>query len=69
MPLQHFGKLEADALKAADDLAKAKRVQTKLMTGLKDAPPTDPKLTHSAQKRDFPKRKQVGGISQPPKTE
>lgn len=52
----------------ADDLAKAKRVQTKLMTGLKDAPPTDPKLTHSAQKRDFPKRKEFGGIPQPPKT-
>jgi hypothetical protein len=51
----------------ADDLAKAKRVQTKLMTGLKDAPPTDPKLTQSAQKREFPKRKEFGGVAQPPR--
>jgi hypothetical protein len=50
----------------SDDLAKAKQVQTKLMTGLKDAPPTDLKLTHSAQKRDFPKRKEFGGVAQPP---
>ena len=50
----------------AEDLVKAKRMQTKLMIGLKDAPPTDPKLTPSAQKRDFPKRKEFGGVAQPP---
>lgn len=50
----------------ADDLAKAKRVQSKLMTGLKDASPTDPKLTHLAQKGTFPKRKEFGGVPQPP---
>ena len=41
----------------ADDLTKAKRMQTKLMIGLKDAPLTDPKLTQSASKDIFPKRK------------
>jgi len=50
----------------ADDLAKAKRVQTKLMNGLKDIPPTDPKLTNSAQKRAFPKPKVFDGPRKPP---
>jgi integrase len=53
----------------ADDLAKAKRMQTKLMVGLKDAPPTDPKLTHSVPKRSFPKRKEFSGVAQPPHLE
>ena len=50
----------------AEDLAKAKRVQTKLMTGAEGCPPTDPKLTHPAPKRIFPKRKEFGGVPQPP---
>lgn len=49
-----------------DDLAKAKRVQAKLIGGLKDAPPSDPKLTQSTKKRVFPKRKEFGGVPQPP---
>jgi integrase len=49
-----------------DDLAKAKRLQTKLMNGLSSAPATDPKLTHLAQKRAFPKPKVFGGVPQPP---
>ncbi|MFI5381542.1 MAG: hypothetical protein ACHRHE_19770 [Tepidisphaerales bacterium] len=48
-----------------DDLAKAKRLQTKLMNGLSSAPATDPKPTQSAKKRTFPKSKVFGGVPQP----
>lgn len=50
----------------ADDLAKAKRVQSKIVGGLKNAPPTDPKLTQNAQKREFAKRKVFEGVGKPP---
>jgi len=49
-----------------DDLKKARMVQSKLIEGLKTAPPTDPKLTHKAPKRDFPARRVFGGVAKPP---
>jgi hypothetical protein len=50
----------------SEDIAKAKRVQTGLMAGIEQIKPTDPKLTHSGQKRCFPQRKCFPGTPQPP---
>jgi integrase len=48
-----------------EDVAKAKRVQGKVISGIGDAKLTDPKLTHWTQKRDFPARKQFAGVPKP----
>jgi integrase len=38
----------------ADDVAKAQQAQGEILNGILGATPTDPKLTHSTQKRVFP---------------
>ncbi|MCE9554585.1 MAG: site-specific integrase [Planctomycetes bacterium] len=47
-----------------EDVVKAKSVQAQLVGQLPEA--TDPKLTQTAQKRDFPKRKVFPPVAQPP---
>jgi integrase len=49
-----------------DDLKTAREAQQSLVTGLIGLPATDPKLTHSGQKRSFTKRKEFPDFTQLP---
>jgi hypothetical protein len=49
-----------------EGIVKAKRVQTTLMAGVERIEPTDPKVTHSARKRLFPRRQGFGDTPKPP---
>ena len=40
-----------------EDIAKAQAIQESVLRNIREADPTDPKLTHSGQKREFPGRK------------
>lgn len=50
----------------ADDAAKARAVQARLIDGIEGVDATDPKVTHKPRNRSFPRRKVFNGVAQPP---
>jgi hypothetical protein len=48
-----------------EDMAKVRQSMSAMLSGL-ELKPTDPKVTHSARKREFPQRKVSSNNSQPP---